>query len=94
MAGVVRAYQYKKEHSLHIKLIIGSEFLLKPDQLEAQESIVVLAKTAKAMPSYANSLALLGSGVKRVGIKLISMTLKNLVSAYLYGTLIQIALVS
>ena len=94
VAGVVRAYQYKKEHSLNIKLIIGSEFLLKPDQLEAQESIVVLAKTAKAMPSYANSLALLGSGVKRVGIKLISMTLKNLVSAYLYGTLIQIALVS
>ena len=46
------------------------------------------------MLSYANSLALLGSGVKRVGIKFINMTLKNLVSAYLYGTPIQIALVS
>ena len=30
VAGVVRAHQYKKEQDLNIKLIIGSEFLLKP----------------------------------------------------------------
>lgn len=44
VAVVVRAYQHKKEHGLDIKLIIGNEFLLKPQQPEAQESVVVLAK--------------------------------------------------
>jgi error-prone DNA polymerase len=32
VAGVVRAYQHKKDNDLNIKLIIGSEFLLKPHQ--------------------------------------------------------------
>jgi len=44
VAGVVRAYQHKKEHNLNIKLIIGSEFLLNPHQPEAQESLIVLAR--------------------------------------------------
>ena len=58
VAGVVRAYQYKKEQGLNIKLIIGSEFLLKPDQLEAQESIVVLAKNRQGYAQLCQLISL------------------------------------
>ncbi len=58
VAGVVRAYQYKKEQDLNIKLIIGSEFLLKPDQIEAQESIVVLAKNRQGYAQLCQLISL------------------------------------
>ena len=58
VAGVVRAYQYKKEQDLDIKLIIGSEFLLKPDQPEAQESLVVLAKNRQGYAQLCQLISL------------------------------------
>jgi error-prone DNA polymerase len=58
VAGVVRAYQHKKEHGLDIKLIIGSEFLLKPEQSEAQESLVVLAKNRQGYAQLCQLISL------------------------------------
>jgi error-prone DNA polymerase len=58
VAGVVRAYQHKKEHKLDIKLIIGSEFLLKPHQTQAQESIVVLAKNRQGYAQLCQLISL------------------------------------
>ncbi len=58
VAGVVRAYQYKKENHLNIKLIIGSEFLLKPQQCEAQESLVVLAKNRQGYAQLCQLISL------------------------------------
>ena len=58
VAGVVRAYQHKKEHELDIKLIIGSEFLLKPEQSEAQESLVVLAKNRQGYAQLCQLISL------------------------------------
>ena len=58
VAGVVRAYQHKKEHGLSIKLIIGSEFLLKPHQSEAQESLIVLAKNRQGYAQLCQLISL------------------------------------
>ena len=58
VAGVVRAYQHKKEHGLSIKLIIGSEFLLKPHQSESQQSLVVLAKNRQGYAQLCQLISL------------------------------------
>ena len=58
VAGVVRAYQHKKDNDLNIKLIIGSEFLLKPHQSEAQESLVVLAKNRQGYAQLCQLISL------------------------------------
>ena len=58
VAGVVRAYQHKKDHDLNIKLIIGSEFLLEPHQSEAQESLVVLAKNRQGYAQLCQLISL------------------------------------
>jgi len=58
VAGVVRAYQHKKEHGLAIKLIIGSEFLLNPHLSEAQESLIVLAKNRQGYAQLCKLISL------------------------------------
>ena len=52
VAGVVRAYQHKKEHQLNIKLIIGSEFVLH------QERLVVLAPNRLAYSQLCQLISL------------------------------------
>ena len=58
VAGVVRAYQYKKEHGLKIQLIIGSEFSLQPHQPEAHERLVVLAKNRQGYAQLCRLISL------------------------------------
>jgi len=58
VAGVVRAYQYKKEHGLAIKLIIGSEFSLCSDPSQAYERLVVLAKNRQGYAQLCRLISL------------------------------------
>lgn len=58
VAGVVRAYQYKKEHQLNIKLIIGSEFCLHPEHPDAHERVVVIAKNRQGYAQLCQLISL------------------------------------